>query len=116
MSTRANKHIGGSFDDFLKEDGIYEEVQEQVEVDLIAMQLEKERKRLKITKTELAKRMGTSRSAVDRLLDASYAGNTLDSVRRAAQALGFRIVFALRSNQDARKSKKLTVTKSRASA
>jgi antitoxin HicB len=116
VSTRANGHSGSSFDDFLKEEGIYDDVQEKIQIDLLAMELEKERKRLKVTKTELAKRMGTSRSAVDRLLDISYAGNTLDSVRRAAQALGFRIVFALRSNQQERKSKKLTVTRSRASA
>src|SRR5437762_7269433 len=64
-----NKHIGSNFDDFLKEEGILEEIEEVVAKRIFVFQIEKEMKKQKIDKAGLAERMETSRSAVDRILD-----------------------------------------------
>ncbi|WP_102126958.1 helix-turn-helix domain-containing protein [Deinococcus planocerae] len=90
-----SKHIGSSFDDFLAEDGILAEVEAVAVKRVIAFQLEQEMKRSGLTKTELASRMETSRSAVDRLLDPENHAVTLRTLERAAVVLGKRLRLEL---------------------
>jgi antitoxin HicB len=80
--------IGSSFDDFLKQDGIYEEVTARAIKRVLARQLGALMQGEGLTKTELAKRMKTSRAQLDRLLDPNNESVTLSTLTRAAQAVG----------------------------
>lgn len=80
--------IGSSFDDFLKRDGIYEQVTARAIKRVLARQLDDLMKREDISKTELASRMHTSRAQLDRLLDPENESVTLGTLARAAQAVG----------------------------
>jgi DNA-binding Xre family transcriptional regulator len=80
--------IGSSFDSFLKQDGAYEEVTARAIKRVLARQLDDLMKREEISKTELASRMHTSRAQLDRLLDPENESVTLDTLARAAKALG----------------------------
>ena len=80
--------IGSSFDDFLKREGIYEEVTARAIKRVIARQLDAFMEAEGLTKTELAKRMKTSRAQLDRLLDPDNESVTLGTLTRAAQAVG----------------------------
>jgi antitoxin HicB len=80
--------IGSSFDDFLKEDGIYEEVTARAIKRVIARQLDALMVDQGITKSALAKKMKTSRAQLDRLLDPENESVTLATLTRAAQAVG----------------------------
>lgn len=82
------KHIGSKFDDFLKEENLFEQVQAAAIKRVIAHQIAEEMKRNKLTKTEMANRMKTSRAALERLLDPDNASITLITLERAASALG----------------------------
>jgi predicted XRE-type DNA-binding protein len=88
---RNNPHIGSSFDDFLEEEGIAAEVTERAVREVIAHLVLDHMERAKLTKTEMAARMHTSRQAVDRLLDPESGGLTLDTLERAANAVGKRV-------------------------
>lgn len=83
-----NKHIGSKFDDFLREENIYEEVNVAAIKRVVAYQISQEMKRRKLTKTEMASRMKTSRAALERLLDPTNASVTLSTLERAASVLG----------------------------
>ncbi|MBI5842872.1 MAG: XRE family transcriptional regulator [Chloroflexi bacterium] len=83
-----NKNIGGNFDDFLREENIYEEVNAAAIKRVVAYQIAQEMKRRKLTKTEMASRMKTSRAALERLLDPTNASVTLFTLERAASVLG----------------------------
>jgi antitoxin HicB len=80
--------IGSSFDDFLKEEGIYEEVTGRAIKRVIVRQLDALMREQGLTKSELAKRMDTSRAQLDRLLDPENESVTLATLTRAAQAVG----------------------------
>jgi antitoxin HicB len=80
--------IGSSFDDFLKQEGIYEEVTARAIKRVIAHQLDALMADQGLTKSELAKRMKTSRAQLDRLLDPENESVTLGTLTRAAQAVG----------------------------
>lgn len=80
--------IGGSFDDFLKEDGIYDTVQERAVKAVIALELSEYMKDKKISKAELARRLNTSPSQVGRVLDPDNDGTTIRALSDAAQAVG----------------------------
>jgi DNA-binding Xre family transcriptional regulator len=80
--------VGSSFDDFLKEDGIYEAVNAQAIKRVLARQLDELMRREDISKTELATRMKTSRAQLDRLLNPENDSVTLGTLARAAQAIG----------------------------
>ena len=80
--------IGSSFDDFLKQDGIYEEVTARAIKRVIARQLDALMQDQGLSKTSLAKRMKTSRAQLDRLLDPDNESVTLGTLTRAAQAVG----------------------------
>ena len=79
---------GSSFDDFLEEEGLRAETEAAAIKRVIACQIEKEMKKAKLSKSEFAEKMRTSRSALDRLLDPGNASITLQTLERAALALG----------------------------
>jgi len=83
-----NPHTGSSFDDFLKEEGIYEECAATALKRVLAWQVEQEMQRQKITKSAMAERMKTSRSQLDRLLDPEKTGVSLETMQRAAAVVG----------------------------
>jgi antitoxin HicB len=87
-SKRKKGKIGSSFDDLLKEDGIYEEVTARAIKRVLVRQLDELMRREEISKTELASRMKTSRAQLDRLLDPENESVTLGTLARAAQAVG----------------------------
>lgn len=79
--------VGSSFDDFLRAEGTYEEAQAVAIKRVIAWALAEEMAKKNITKTEMAERMETSRSQLDRLLDPDNADVKLDTLSRAARAV-----------------------------
>ena len=79
---------GQFFEDFLKEQGDYEETTEQAVKRGLAWQLAEEMKQQGISKVEMARRLSTSRSQLDRLLDPKNERVTLNLLARAAQAVG----------------------------
>ena len=83
-----NKHLGSSFDDFLEEEGIRADTEAAAIKRVVAYQIEMEMKRANISKSALAQKMHTSRSALDRLLDPSNVSVTLQTLERVALALG----------------------------
>ena len=89
------RHIGGDFDDFLREQGLLEEVEAAAAKRVIAFQITQEMKRARLTKSEMAQRMETSRAAVDRLLDPRNHSVTLSTLERAAAAVGKRLKIEL---------------------
>jgi antitoxin HicB len=88
------KNIGSSFDDFLKEEAIQEEATAVALKRVIAWQIAQAMKAQQITKTELAKRMHTSRAALNRLLDEEDPSLTLTTLASAAAALGKKVNIA----------------------
>ncbi|HUY27809.1 MAG TPA: XRE family transcriptional regulator [Candidatus Binataceae bacterium] len=89
------KHIGSSFDSWLREEGIYEEVTASAIKRVLARQLEAAIKERHFSKAEMARRMRTSRAALDRLLDPDYDAVTLSTLRKAAVAVGRQIRLEL---------------------
>ena len=83
----SKKNIGSSFDDFLQEESLLESSTAVALKRVIAWQIDQEMKAQKLTKTELAKRMHTSRAALNRLLDENDASLTLTTLASAAAAL-----------------------------
>ncbi len=92
---KKNRHIGSSFDDFLKEEGLHEEVTAHAIKRVLAWQIERAMKEQGITKVEMAKRMKTSRAQLDRLLDPKNDKVQLDTVQRAAAAVGRKLHMEL---------------------
>jgi antitoxin HicB len=86
--TKRNKHIGSSLDEFLEEEGVFAETRAVALKDAIAWQVQKAMEKEKITKVEMARRMQTSRAALDRLLAPGNASVTLQTLTRAARAIG----------------------------
>ena len=85
------KNIGSSFDDFLQDEAILEDATAVALKRVIAWQIADEMKAQQITKTELAKRMHTSRAALNRLLDEADPSLTLTTLASAAAALGRKV-------------------------
>lgn len=89
------ENIGTSFDDFLREDGIYEEVTASAIRRVLARQIAQEMERAHLSKTAMAKRMQTSRAQLDRLLDPdNNDAVTLNTIIKAATAIGRQIHFS----------------------
>ena len=80
--------IGSNFDDFLKEEGLYELSTASAIKKVLALQIEEAMKAQQLTKTAMAKRMRTSRAALNRLLDNTDTSLTLTTLASAAAALG----------------------------
>ena len=89
------KHVGSDFDDFLVEEGLLGEVEATAVKRVIAYQLTSFMEQNELSKTEMAKRMETSRSALDRLLDPTNHSITLQTMDRAARALGKKLRIEL---------------------
>lgn len=89
-------HIGGTFDDFLSDQGILEECEDIAIKQILADQLSVFMEQRQISKTAMAKQMNTSRSALDRLLDPDNQSVTLNTLQRAASAVGRRLHVELR--------------------
>ena len=86
-----NKHLGSNFDDFLQQEGLLAEVEAAAIKRMIAYQITELMKQHNLSKTAMAKRMKTSRSAIDRLLDPENESVTLQTLERAALVLGKRL-------------------------
>lgn len=93
----ANRHIGSNFDDFLAEEGVLEEVTATAMKRVIAWQIQREMKAQHITKTAMAERMKTSRTALNRLLNETDTSLTLATLASAAAALGKQFRFEIAS-------------------
>ena len=83
---KRNPHTGSRFDDFLKEDGIFEEVQAKALKRALAEKLEETMHAAKLTKLDMAKKMATSRSQLDRILDPGNISLQLDTLIFAADS------------------------------
>lgn len=90
----SKKHLGSGIDDFLKDEGVFEEAQAQAVKEVVAWQLAQAMKKQKISKNKMATMLKTSRSQVDRLLDAKD-DITLSSLQRAAAIVGRRVSIEL---------------------
>ena len=95
MNTVDKKHIGSDFDDFLRDEDILDEAEAVATKRVIAYQLTQEMERANISQSELARRMKTSRSSVERLLDPANPSVTLITLERAASAIGKRLKVQL---------------------
>lgn len=95
MTKPKKGRVGSTFDSFLKEEGIYEDVTARAIKRIIARQLGSLMHEKGLTKSELAKRMKTSRAQLDRLLDPDNEAVTLGTLARAAQAVGRQLRFEL---------------------
>jgi hypothetical protein len=85
---RSNPHTGSRFDDFLKDEGIFDEVQARALKRVLTEQLEESMQVANLTKLEMAKKMATSRSQLDRVLDPENVSVQLDTLIKAARAVG----------------------------
>jgi antitoxin HicB len=83
-----NQHLGSNFDDFLAEEGILAETQAVAWKRVITFQITQIMAEQNISKTDMAEKMQTSRAAIDRLLDTDNASATLQTLEKAAIALG----------------------------
>lgn len=83
-----NEHLGTNFDDFLEEEGLRAEAEAAAIKRVIAFQIEQEMKQANLSKTAMAEKMHTSRTGLDRLLDPANVSVTLQTLERAALALG----------------------------
>jgi antitoxin HicB len=91
----SNKHIGSAVDDFLKEEGIYDETGDIAIKRVVAWQLQQAMKAKHISKRKMAERMKTSRSQLERLLDPNNTSVQLNTLQRAAHIVGQRLVIGL---------------------
>jgi predicted XRE-type DNA-binding protein len=94
VNEMSKKHMGSSIDDFLKAEGVFEEAQSQAVKEVVAWQLAQAMKERKISKNRMATLLKTSRTQVDRLLDAKN-DITLSSLERAAAMVGRRVTIQL---------------------
>jgi antitoxin HicB len=90
-----NPHIGSSFEDWLKEEGIYEEATNHAIKRVLAWQIEQAMEADGISKSEMARRMHTSRTQLERLLDPNNDKVQLDTMQRAAVAVGRKLHLEL---------------------
>lgn len=91
----AKRNIGSDFDEFLDEEGLLEDVTAVAVKRFIAFQLAAKMDETNLSKAEMARRMETSRSALDRLLDPDNSSVTLQTLQSAVRALGGRLKIEL---------------------
>ena len=87
--------MGSTLEDFLKEEGIHQQATTAAIKSVIAMQLEREMKKPRISKKRLAELMHTSRAQIDRILDPDKGNVTIETLQRAATLVGRRLRFEL---------------------
>ena len=85
------QHLGSDFDDFLREEGLLEEVEAVAAKRVLAYQISQAMKEQDLSRAAMARRMGTSRSSLDRLLDPKVPSVTLLTIEKAASVLGKRV-------------------------
>ena len=90
-----NKHQGSDFDAFLKDEALLAEAAAVAAKRVLSYQFELAMKKKRLSKVSMAKRMRTSRSALDRLLDPKNASVTLQTMERAATVLGKKLKISL---------------------
>ena len=83
-----NPYTGSDFDDFLKNEGVYEEVQAKALKRALSEQLGDSMQAAKLTKAGMAQKMETSRSQLDRVLDPDNTSIQLDTLIKAARSVG----------------------------
>ena len=88
-------HVGSNFDDFLREEQLLDAAEATAAKRVIAFQIAQEMQRRRLTKSEMALRMKTSRPALDRLLDPANRSVTLSTLERAASAVGKKLKVEL---------------------
>jgi DNA-binding Xre family transcriptional regulator len=84
----SNPHTGSDFDDFLRAEGIFEEVEAGAIKKVVACMIERAMAESHVSKTEMARRMATSRGQLNRLLDPANPSVTLTTLAKAAKAVG----------------------------
>ena len=92
---KANPHIGSDLDDFLREEGVYDQAEAIAVKRVLACEFERNMQKAQLTKTDMAKRMGTTRAQLDRLLNPENPATTLQTLVKAAGAVGKRIKISL---------------------
>lgn len=92
---KATPHIGSEFDDFLSEEGLYDEVQAVAVKRVLAHEFETSMAKAQLTKAAMARRMGTTRAQLDRLLNPDNPSTTLQTLVKAAGAVGKRVKISL---------------------
>ncbi len=97
----SRRNIGSDFDTFLEDEGLLEEATATAVKRVIAYQLAEKMAADKLTKAEMARRMDTSRSALDRLLDPDNSSVTLQTLQSAVQALGGRLKIEIDFHKNA---------------
>jgi antitoxin HicB len=95
MTKARNPHWGSTLNDFLTEEGIHQQATAAAIKSVIALQLEREMKKKRITKKRLAELMHTSRAQVDRILDPDKGNVTIETLQRAAALMGRQLRFEL---------------------
>ena len=90
----SKKHHGSSLDDFLKDEGVFEETQALAVKEVVVWQLTEAMQQRSLTKTQLATMLKTSRLQVDRLLDPTR-DVTLSTLQRAAALVGRKVQIEL---------------------
>ena len=93
--TQSNPHIGSSFESWLADEGISTDVTTAAVKSVLALKLTHEMQQQGISKSAMAARMQTSRAQLDRLLDPTNQSVTLDTLQRAAHAVGKQIRLEL---------------------
>jgi antitoxin HicB len=91
MKRKKNSREGSTFDSFLAEEGILEDVTAAAMKRVLAWQVAELMRKQKVSKSTMARRMRTSRAALDRLLDPDNSSVTLQTMGRAAAVLGKRL-------------------------
>jgi antitoxin HicB len=98
-------HSGSSFDSFLQQEGILAETEAVALKRVIAWQIEQAMAAKRITKNAMAKRLSTSRTQIDRLLDPSHVGVSIETITRAAKAVGKRVTFQIVDEEVSRQAR-----------
>jgi antitoxin HicB len=106
-NTKSFSHSGSTFDSFLEEEGILAETEAVALKRVIAWQIERAMAARGITKNAMAKRLSTSRSQIDRLLDPARVGVSIETIARAAKAVGKRVTFQVVDAEATRSQPKL---------
>src|SRR5438045_7431807 len=101
---KARDHSGSTFDSFLEEQGIREEVEAVAIKQVLAWQLEQAMRKQQKTKQAMARQLHTSRSQLDRLLDPSNVSVTLDTITRAARVLGKQVIIRMADAKAAKRA------------
>src|ERR1700685_2350963 len=96
MAKKKNHHRGSKFDDYLAEENLLEAVTATAMKRVLAWQITQAMKKQRVTKSAMAKRMRTSRAALDRLLDADNTSVTPQTMGRAAAVLGKELSITLK--------------------